>query len=477
MSVILEANQNNADHVYVNGNYTCSFPTGVPFYKGDRLTARLCSIDSQKSQSNTVVIPEDMTAVVTYSYYDCDYDPTINALKKNIDGTAWYATGTYKYYCCYESQGPLYNTYQIKLGSTDILIKAGRYDPLEISALLTRGLASPGGLLPSDDPDLATAYAPVNKCLLNIASKPTTGGTTVFSEITNTIPLFNEGAAYQFPAIFVDPVYHFPYYFYGAALMAFQFGINGSIFQWSFGHTPFENPAELLTRNAVVYTKGSPTESKMYLLQTASGITIHDLQPVDFWTNIGLYDETNQPIITPLLTDPTGMKYFTLPTWQCPKEGASLNFFTPSYTRMPTQPTSAQPTYYATDAIDTEALLGNELTSNTDGGYFLVNAVLNGSTSEYIDNTNIHDNIVAIVSTQYNSANTITGFADSAVVYTHTGAPYIISSVTINILDPLTKQTAPQLGANNTIIFQIDRAPQELSILDDKGKPETITIN
>jgi len=587
MSVILEANQNNADKVFANGKYNCSFPTGITFNKGDRLTARLCSIDSQKSDANTIIINEDITATITYSYYDCDYDSTLAPLKTTLASPPGPWNGpTYKYYSAYTaiqlyslasvhvnvseqpplemftfviifarfryidadgvaqrtdaldyattlgnngsgspsydvdlpSSGGMNIVYQrgtlelvdivfdlnasdqitcspldyrpaqniaypqgdpiagLRLGTSSVNIAAGRYDPSEISELLTQGYSNPLGIQTTANSQVQTnqILTPNNRVLINLQEISQPG--MFFSEIRNIPPdlSLTSITTYQWPQ---TP----PYYFLGANLMAFQYGVTGSIFQWSFGHMPFFNPGANQggIRNAVIYATGAPVQRNVryYLLNTASGIVIHDLQPTSFWSSIGLYNEDQQPIITPLITDPvSGLQYFTANSWQSPREGSSVNFFTPLFNRTPVAPVPGTPTYLSTDAIDTAALLGDVLTSNIDGGYFLIRAAFNGSTSEYYDKTDIYDNIVSIVSTQYNSANTITGFSDSAVVYEHLGAPYIISSVAIDILDPLTKQTAAQLGKNNTIIFQIDRAPQDISILDDKGKTQVVQV-
>jgi len=594
MSVILEANQNNADKVFVNGKYNCSFPTGITFNKGDRLTARLCSIDSQKSDTTTIILKDDVVATITYSYYDCDFDQS--AAKLNMAGMAGWGT-TYDYYSAYTSRKyfqldtchatiivpdmgyPNYNTltvymnftylnvngvvsstsgtttynfkgndhypggsdvpinvdcaapedivyidgtlqcteinvtiadafsqqihfgptdvdvnfyrpaqnattqfyppgeagtHNLRLGHKSVKIAAGRYDPNEIAQLLTQGLTDPMGIQ-SVPVNINQVLIPNNSVIINLQQLAASDGTPndmIFSKIAG-IPDLSPASVSAFT--WADPV---PYYFIGASLMAFQYGITGSIFQWSYGHMAFYNPNGPGIRNAAIYVTGATgtRNLKYILLTTSSGIVIHDMVPVDFWTQLGLYNVDKQPIITPLQTTVDGLQYYNYNDWQSPREGTTIAFFTPSFNRSPVLPTAAAPTYLDTTAVDTDALLGDAITSNVDGGYFLVRAAFNGSTSEYYDNTNIYDNIVSIVSTQYNTANTITGFADSAIVYEHFGAPYIISSVSIDILDPRTKETSSGLGSNNTIIFQIDRAPQNITILDDTGKPQTVQV-
>lgn len=598
MSVILEANQNNADKVFVNGKYNCSFPTGITFNKGDRLTARLCSIDSQKSDNTTIILNEDVNAMITYSYYDCDFDQEnmkrgmanephvttydyfaayttgpqfyeLNSVHVSLDvrplfdstqddacnivvavylnyinelnqpqkstnqytytanniliqpeyqptgflelqisptpgNNIFYTDGTLQcfniFWSVYAqhtgsyiqngligpgSYRPAQNVITpdgepdpdknvLRLGHQAVYIPAGRYDPTELAQIITQGLTNPNGIqtVPAG---FDQVLIPNNSLLINLQqlnANDGTGNNMVFSQIANTPPDMTAGS--QTAYMWRDPL---PYYFIGASLMAFQYGLTGSIFQWSYGHMPFYNTTAG-ARNVVIYTveRAALVGKKYFLLTTSSGVVIHDMTPHNFWSQLGLYNELQQPIITPLLTDSDGIQFYSKDSWQSPREGTTISFFTPLFNRSPPLPTVANPIYLDTTAVDTAALLGDAITSNVDGGYFLVRAAFNGSTSEYYDNSNIYDNIVSIVSTQYNTANTITGFADSAVVYEHTGAPYIISSVSIDILDPRTKETATGLGSNNTIIFEIDRAPQNITILDDKGKPQIVQV-
>ncbi len=558
MDPILECNQNNADHVFHNGKYVSAFATGIPFYTGDTISARLCSIDSQKSDTNTIIIATDLTASIIFSYYDCDY--TFEANKNTLSGAAW--TGpTLQYYAgygqiqleqlntCRIDLPPVQSTYTVKvwfswidangnlqaddvnnkfgysyfgigvydppyyndqfvdcspvigtptiyregtlqllkielnnvtadprlydpannnvapvgapitnlyLQKLNILIPAGRYDPTEIAQIITQQISNPDGVLPVPN-GVNQIYVPSNPCLLNIQEPA--GQDMVWVPVTNTPPTFDD-TCYKYVAAGGT----FPYIFVGADLMAIQYGVTGQVFQWSYGYTPFYNPATLNSKNVVCYVTGTPAGGSLRytLLTTASGITIHDLQPASFWQSLGLYDLANQPMITPLLYTAGGTAYFTYNSWNVPEEGTSLNFFTPSYNRNPPVPQAGVPTYYETDAINNYSLLGNELVSNQSGGYYLIQGAINCGTTDYYDNTGIYNNIVAAVSTQYNTANTITGFGDSAIPFQNKGAPFIISSIAIDILDPLTKQTAAQLGNNNTIIFQINRAPQTI---------------
>ena len=578
MDTILECNQNNADHVFLNGNFVSSFATAIPLFEGDQIVARLCSIDSQKSDTNTIIIDTDLNAVITYSYYDCDYDWLADKEQQDPDGTPWPAL-TYGYYAGYgehqtldlqsaeinmpqfpEIPGATYrflaqmwfswidedgvtqqnditndsgfsyavtasfpsddqepnlaipakaddirlrggtlklirfvfqeggmdlanpysyyspteNTYVVisqqiglLLNTASITIPAGRYDPLEISQMITQQISSAGGVEAA--PIGANQYFfPTNQCLLNVNSAA--ANNMFWVPITENAPALTSALNYRYiPGAAIN-------LFFGADLMAIQYGVTGDIFQWSFGYTPHYNPASIGTRNVAVYTTGTAATNNLryFMLTTASGITIHDLQPKSFWQGLGLYDVMITPLAKIASGPDIGISYFTYNNWNVPEEATSLNFFTPFFNRNTIPPVSGS--FFDTDNINNIALLGSELTSNPTGGYYIVKAQFGAGTSNYIDNTNINDAYVSIVSTQYNTANTITGFADSAINYTHTGVPLLISRITIDILDPLTKKTAPQLGVNNTVVLQIIRAKQSADIIDPKGKPIEIPV-
>ena len=574
MDVILECNQNTADHVYQNGNFVSSFPTGIPVYTGDTVSARLCSIDSQKSDTNTIVVDQEVFGSITFSYYDNDYDDL--AQKQTHSGGSWPYT-TAQYYAGYADtqimqlltawvdipwqsmQGvfrvklwmswikedgsvespseatctgfahyepPLFNDDHIvalprlisipvyregslqltkfeldmpdgsvihdgkwydpskntnqnigapivslSLQKVNFTIPAGRYDPSEISQLITQQISSPNGVKPVYVGG-NQLYVPNNNCLVN--SQDPLASNFTWAPITNA-PVVIDDTCYKYIANL--------YRFFGADLVALQYGINGPIFQFSYMHTPIYNSASPNKKNAAVIIVGTRAAGSLTynLVTAATGLTIHSIDPPDFWTSLGLIDPNqpigNQPVTTQLFVNPTnGLQYYTYNGWNATAEGDSLNFSTPGYNRQPDPPSDTVITYYETDAIQPFALLGSELNSNPDGGYLLVRGAMNVGTTKYFDNKNIYDSIAAIVSTQYNTANSITGFGDAAIPFVNKGAPFVLSSITIDVLDAKTKQTAPQLGSNNTVIFQVTRAQRLVEVIDQSGNPVDVPV-
>ena len=108
-----------------------------------------------------------------------------------------------------------------------------------------------------------------------------------------------------------------------------------------------------------------------------------------------------------------------------------------------------------TDDLPTNGVLG-QTPLVIGAGFYLVEILsLNLAQSNFIGGEENRGNISAIVSTQYNSNDSITGFADSGVPYIHRGAPALIASANVRILDPDTKDVPPNLGNRNTVFLQL----------------------
>jgi hypothetical protein len=73
----------------------------------------------------------------------------------------------------------------------------------------------------------------------------------------------------------------------------------------------------------------------------------------------------------------------------------------------------------------------------------------------YLSKSDKSRSIAGIVSRNYTQNNFITGYSDSSIVYEHKGEPFILSSIRTRLLDPATKNTCDDLGANNFIILNV----------------------
>jgi hypothetical protein len=72
---VLELAQNNADIIHDgrNGDYTVTFAEPLHINTGDSLAMRMASIDSQKSDSQSIVFADDQHININFSYYDVNY--------------------------------------------------------------------------------------------------------------------------------------------------------------------------------------------------------------------------------------------------------------------------------------------------------------------------------------------------------------------------------------------------------------------
>ena len=82
---VLELAQNNADIIHEgrNGDYTVTFAEPLHINTGDSLAMRMASIDSQKSDSQSIVFANPEHLNINFSYYDVNY-PIQDASMANL---------------------------------------------------------------------------------------------------------------------------------------------------------------------------------------------------------------------------------------------------------------------------------------------------------------------------------------------------------------------------------------------------------
>ena len=254
----------------------------------------------------------------------------------------------------------------------------------------------------------------------------------------------------------------------GARKFSMTYGKNGNIFQWDNGFTSVANPATLLDATpldseTIGYYQLAGSE-KYCQVNAASGIIINDMEPKQFWNDmLGLYNNCVVPLQTGVDSNSQQINYVSSNALigNVPKGSSQLQSFTPLNGRFPLStnagvPTNAKPLYTDIASVPPNPVLG-ESPVVIGAGYYLVEIKsLNLAQSNFIDNQENRGNISAIVSTQYNQNDSITGFADSGIPYVHRGAPALIASANVRILDPISKQVPINLGPNNTVFLQVD---------------------
>ena len=558
--VILELNQNRADRVEANGDYHCTLAKPVTINEGDTVNIRMASIDSQKSDSQTIIIQEDEPIKITFSYYDVDYDkenkrvqddsgdwpdPTFDYYMgyatrptflldsveyfysdhdvkqgnhisiratlgyTDVDGisqeTVYYAkirsdaaTGTKEVWTLvceqvngapvrfqdgtlrlismiakkadnlvsndhvslkrYVTSAELVGSRKLDIQTSTINIPAGRYDPSALAVLMTEELQRSNGVEPVDAGQ-AQIFDPQNPFLARVDDtrlgqlefRKGVTGSDLDQDIdfdNNNTYIYKDGAS---------P----PRYFFGASKMAIEFGKNGEVFQWSYGHTPLygeDDQGNVVEQSVGFYLWQDGGFNRINMVTTSTGIVIHDLQPQAFWETLGLYDK----MIVPLRVDTNGIYYYDSAEMKkkIPTGFAGITTFDHNNNRVPFDfSTSSKRFVDITDQV--EPIIGDALDLNPTGGYYFVEIDnINHFTCEFLDNNGDHPNIKAIVSKQYTSNDMITGFSDAGIPYVHKGTPFLITESHVRILDPKTKQAVADLGDNNTIFLQINRAIQ-----------------
>lgn len=239
-------------------------------------------------------------------------------------------------------------------------------------------------------------------------------------------------------------------YWYGSSQNAIEF-TDRNVFAITYIHTPLVDQGGNQEVRQIEYPTGGG--GKIYMVNKDSGIFLLDLQPKSFFTDVLGFDPTN--IIVNTTRDTKGRVLVS---------SAEIEAKTTSnYVALGTIVTNGRRvgnTKSETQAPNTNMLLGNELYQNFEGsGFYLLEITGLKQDYYYKENMNIHIN--GIVSEQYNASSRIVGFSDSAIMYQHHGAPMILNSLNVRILDPQTKQPSEDLGINNTIILELVKASKK----------------
>jgi hypothetical protein len=76
-------------------------------------------------------------------------------------------------------------------------------------------------------------------------------------------------------------------------------------------------------------------------------------------------------------------------------------------------------------------------------------------TNNYVSGNDSKKFINAIVSRNYTTNNYITGYSDSGMVYRHQGESVCLSSITVRLLNPTTRNILDDVGPQNYILLDI----------------------
>lgn len=368
---------------------------------------------------------------------------------------------------------------KLVLNTFNAIVPAGRYAPEALAELLTQTFGSANGVrpYPTDANGNQTAdqsYSPNNPLLVRTDDAYAEKWIFRYNNFDETVLkeniTFTDANTYRYFAPTGAPAS----YAVGTTRFAIEFGVAGDVFQVSYMHQPITNPARVGEEDIALYYTGSPQGKLRYFpVKSASGIVFHQLEPKSFWdTQLGL----SKKLVVPLAVDLNGTQFYYKSTLEqnitfgfqglgtflfpAPEVTPATNPVTYLNPRNMAIPPISNPVYFDVTG-QSRAIIGETISINTDGGFFLIE-ILNTfrKKGSYIDNRESRPQISAIVSAQYDSNNSITGYSDSGIPYIHAGASYIISECTVRILNPLTKAPATNLGINNCCWIQVDKSTQ-----------------
>jgi hypothetical protein len=386
-----------------------------------------------------------------------------------------------------EAAGPV----QLITATQSIQIPHGRYDRNSLAAFITKAFSEVTIGNQADPFQGGNTFAP--DTTLQFRTSDSTFGSIRFRKMEqysapNDEILFDANNSYTYDragggAAGTTPINML----IGASKFSMTYGNNGNIYQWDNGHTAVCNPVNLFPTGANAVPTPSTTVgfyqigSNFHQVNSASGIIVHDMEPKQLWDDIlGLYNNCTVPIETGIDDQGRSIQYVAYANMidHVPTESSQINAFTLLNNRQPIAskglPTAAAPLYADTASIPTNAVLG-ETPIVIGAGFYLVEILsLNLAQSNVIDNQENRGNISAIVYTQYNANDSITGFADSGIPYVHRGTPAMISSANVRILDPDTKDVPNNLGNRNTVFLQVNgTAPifTPAKVAPDKNAP------
>lgn len=484
-NIILECSQldsiDNGD-----ASWTSTFQTPVPLEEGDVVQVKTALINTKSATSSNLVFETDQDLVITVGYYDA----IVPHMYKLVAGGA---DPFVPYLHCYANSaggqftkneavtgsdvGPTNGIYILensdnKLFTTDIkfTIPAGSYEPDAIATLLTEGLynarsTTATGDITSGDADRAGVFispkqfpgSKVPKARLAVIANYSQGAT---SDVVQYAASSNPTAKSMV----------------GAAVVEVSF--NQGKFEFAQLHSSPKSKSG--TGSNITYTKPAvltiTASSGTTSLTATSGVFFTNLQPASFWDALGFSQQTCQDRV-----------YFNYDTFKglnnLLKKQDYLNIRTTGQLNVfedliaDTQPSTLKiidnNALVAHDSSATRKIRGDEYISETNG-YYLLEMETNIQT-EYFNQVKRLGSTVAVISKQYNSADYITAYGDSAVPYVHIGAPSLLSSINLKIIDPDTKEVAKGLGGRSTVFVEVIKGNTPPPQKSKDAKPQKST--
>lgn len=240
--------------------------------------------------------------------------------------------------------------------------------------------------------------------------------------------------------------------YYGSSENVLTYDEDRSVFSFQYLHMPYygSNPPTICIKQ-LQNTNSTNTEAynKFYTVTQLGGVFFLDLQPASFWTSLG-FDlsklivpvQPNNSILRADLQNRITYGYSSL--------ASIIDINNPKEVQ-----TALTQDIATTDTVE---LIGSSLDDVSTGGFYLVD--MNFGNQKYMFQRGNKNNIQAIVSKYNQIRDFVTGYSDSSIGYEHTGVPFDLQTINVNILDPETKLPDTTIGPKSTIFIQITKNPQ-----------------
>jgi hypothetical protein len=122
---------------------------------------------------------------------------------------------------------------------------------------------------------------------------------------------------------------------------------------------------------------------------------------------------------------------------------------------------------YPISSTETKGIRAENAYVVDETGYYRIECVSSFQTEYQQEGARLASTIAAI-STNYNSNDFITGFAESGIPYFHEGASQSLSSMMIRVIDPATDQPVVNLGKNSTVFLEVVKSPSSMGSIGKK---------
>jgi hypothetical protein len=427
-NIIVELSNQQANKVVSNADFETTFEP-ILINQGDVIQMKNAFIDTIQQSYDQIYLPNDITLEWTFFYYliDCVHAAQIHYNEADVHpNPQYYDHGLYLAFLDENGNGGR----TLATGYRQAVLKGGLYTPTSLAVEVTRLMAS----LPS--PQDLEPYE--NQFVTQIAV-----GAALYNRhyFVSLEWLGNNQGQFDYDNFYYYMINAPPndeYFLMGAREVSLVYNDQGdNKFQFQYAHTPYYDDNK---QESVSYTSGN-------YINRVSGVVFTDLQPASFWQSLGFnLDEILFKV------DDMNADHPNVTSWN-PLTMTTENLIT------------LDDMFFGTN---NEIVNSGEKVSNYTRGmsadqfysfkqlspYIMIEFMTNFN-GLYLSKSDKSRSIAGIVSRNYTQNNFITGYSDSSIVYEHKGEPFILSSIRTRLLDPATKNTCDDLGANNFIILNV----------------------